>query len=125
MAALVCVLLTLSGPLLYFGLLDDPFIRSTGLPLIGLPALGLAGGILVARRKKGFVAKAGAGLSALVLAGVVYGFYFWARLPAGDRFQSMDRAPDVALPDTTGREHRLSEALKEGPVLLVFYRGFW
>lgn len=36
-----------------------------------------------------------------------------------------DVAPDFALPDLAGREHRLSAALARGPVVLVFHRGLW
>lgn len=34
-------------------------------------------------------------------------------------------APDFTLKDTSGSEVTLSEELKEGPVVLVFYRGIW
>lgn len=34
-------------------------------------------------------------------------------------------APDFTLPDATGRRVSLSERLKEGPVVLSFYRGEW
>jgi polyisoprenoid-binding protein YceI/peroxiredoxin len=36
-----------------------------------------------------------------------------------------DRAPDFTLPDAAGEKVRLSDALKDGPVVLVFYRGEW
>jgi peroxiredoxin len=36
-----------------------------------------------------------------------------------------DKAPDFELPDATGRQVRLSELLREGPVVLAFYRGEW
>ena len=36
-----------------------------------------------------------------------------------------DLAPDFELPDATGRPLRLVERLKEGPVVLKFYRGGW
>jgi peroxiredoxin len=36
-----------------------------------------------------------------------------------------DLAPDFTLPDATGRPVTLSERLKEGPVVLKFYRGGW
>jgi peroxiredoxin len=36
-----------------------------------------------------------------------------------------DDAPDFQLPDATGRPHRLSELLRDDPVVLVFYRGEW
>jgi peroxiredoxin len=36
-----------------------------------------------------------------------------------------DRAPDFTLPDATGKPVTLSERLKDGPVVLKFYRGGW
>jgi peroxiredoxin len=36
-----------------------------------------------------------------------------------------DRAPDFALPNARGRMTRLSDLLRRGPVVLVFYRGGW
>lgn len=36
-----------------------------------------------------------------------------------------DLAPDFTLPDATGKPVKLSERLKDGPVVLKFYRGGW
>lgn len=36
-----------------------------------------------------------------------------------------DLAPDFTLPDATGKTVKLSERLKDGPVVLKFYRGGW
>lgn len=36
-----------------------------------------------------------------------------------------DQAPDFKLPDATGKEITLSDELKNGPVILSFYRGGW
>ncbi len=36
-----------------------------------------------------------------------------------------DRAPDFALPNVKGGSLRLGDALKDGPVVLSFYRGSW
>ncbi len=36
-----------------------------------------------------------------------------------------DEAPDFELPDAKGKSVRFSELLKEGPVVLNFYRGGW
>jgi len=33
------------------------------------------------------------------------------------------RAPDFALSDINGRQHRLSDALKRGPVALIFFKS--
>lgn len=39
--------------------------------------------------------------------------------------QEGDLAPDFSLPRATGEEVQLSEVLKQGPVILSFYRGTW
>jgi cytochrome oxidase Cu insertion factor (SCO1/SenC/PrrC family) len=36
-----------------------------------------------------------------------------------------DAAPDFTLEDQRGRKVTLSEARARGPVVLVFYRGYW
>jgi peroxiredoxin len=36
-----------------------------------------------------------------------------------------DRAPDFTLSDAEGNQHRLSQYLARGPVLLLFFRGGW
>jgi cytochrome oxidase Cu insertion factor (SCO1/SenC/PrrC family) len=36
-----------------------------------------------------------------------------------------ETAPDFTLVDQNGRKHTLSAALARGPVVLVFYRGYW
>jgi peroxiredoxin len=35
------------------------------------------------------------------------------------------QAPDFTLPDTAGKLRRLSDQVRHGPLLLVFYRGDW
>jgi peroxiredoxin len=36
-----------------------------------------------------------------------------------------EQAPDLALPDTRGNVVRLSRLLRQGPVVISFYRGAW
>lgn len=36
-----------------------------------------------------------------------------------------DAAPDVTLPDALGREVRLSQLWRKGPLIVLFYRGGW
>jgi hypothetical protein len=36
-----------------------------------------------------------------------------------------DSAPDFTLPDATGKHVQLSSLLKNGPVVLTWYRGNW
>jgi cytochrome oxidase Cu insertion factor (SCO1/SenC/PrrC family) len=36
-----------------------------------------------------------------------------------------EKAPDFTLVDQNGRKRTLSAELAKGPVVLVFYRGYW
>lgn len=36
-----------------------------------------------------------------------------------------EQAPDFTLPDALGRAVTLSDLLKQGPVVMAFYRGAW
>ena len=36
-----------------------------------------------------------------------------------------DKAPDFALPNGDGKTVSLSDYTSRGPVVVVFYRGFW
>ena len=50
---------------------------------------------------------------------------FWYLEPRATPVQAQRRAPDFALPDHTGREVTLRSLLAKGPVVVIFYRGFW
>jgi peroxiredoxin len=39
--------------------------------------------------------------------------------------QAGQKAADFVLPDSTGKERRLSELASAGPLVLLFYRGHW
>ena len=42
-----------------------------------------------------------------------------------DALKAGDVAPDFDLPDAAGQQVRLAERLRDGPVVLKFYRGGW
>ena len=44
---------------------------------------------------------------------------------AKDAINIGDKAPEFSLPNVRGGDLRLSEALRQGPVVLSFYRGGW
>ena len=50
--------------------------------------------------------------------------YGYASFCAGAPSQG-EQAPDFELPTHTGETLRLHDALADGPVLLMVYRGFW
>ena len=52
-------------------------------------------------------------------------FFGLAALPEAPRFSELEVAPDFALLDHRGQTVSLHGALEAGPLLMVFYRGFW
>jgi hypothetical protein len=47
------------------------------------------------------------------------------QFPIGAALKTGDKAPDFTLPDALGRPVSLAERLKNGPVVVTFYRGGW
>jgi hypothetical protein len=120
------VLLAFGGPLAYTLLLDNPFLRRTGLPawVLFVPALILA---LAAFRDPRWRARIPA-VAALAVAGFfTWAFYFMMVVPAPPQatWLASNVAEDFTLPDHTGQPVSLRQAHDNGPVLLVFYRGHW
>ncbi len=123
--ALTGLLLVLLGPVAYFLLLDFPILRASGAPAMGLIAAGAAAGVVAARRDARIWVRGLAVLNILLLLGSVWVLFGMLALPAPDGVTALTVAPDFTLPDHQGRAVSLSEAWAQGPVLLVFYRGFW
>jgi FtsH-binding integral membrane protein len=124
--ALAGLLLTLTGPVLfYLFFLDQPFLRSTGLPAVVLMLVGLAVGVWAIRGDRRLRIRVLGGLNLLLAGLFVVGFCYGMVLPAGSPPVVGETAPDFTLADQTDKEVTLSEALSTGPVLLMFYRGYW
>ena len=123
--ALVGLLLSLGGPILYMLLLDTPMFRSTGLPAWVLLALGLGcAGVAAVRDTRLHVRLTAAGAFLLAIAFVV-GFFGLAAVPKATTLAKLEIAPDFTLSDHTNTPVSLRDARAAGPVLLVFYRGHW
>ena len=119
------LLLVLLGPVAYFLLLDFPSLRSSGAPGLGLMAAGSAAGVVAARRDtRAWVQGLGV-LNIALLLGFVVALFVVFTLPQAEGVTNLTLAPDFTVPDHLGQPVTLSEAWAEGPVLLVFYRGFW
>ena len=123
--ALVGLLLSLGGPILYMLLLDVPMFRSSGLPAWVLLAVGLGcAGVAAVRDTRLRVGLASGGALLLAIAFVV-GFFGLAAVPEATTLTTLEIAPDFTLPDHTNTPVSLRDARAAGPVLLVFYRGHW
>jgi hypothetical protein len=125
--AVAGLLMTIVGGVSYYFLLEVPWIRATGWPNLVVMLIGLALGIASARRAR---RKLTLGLvigQVLFIALFVVSLTVFTALPEPQSSAEVAsrQAPDFTLPDHTGKSVSLAEALARGPVLLVFYRGFW
>jgi succinate dehydrogenase hydrophobic anchor subunit len=120
------LVLTLAGPVLfYLFFLDQPFLRSTGLPAIVLMLVGLAVGVWAIYGDRRLRIRILGGLNLLLAVLVVIYFGYGMVLPAGSPPAAGEAAPDFTLTNHAGEQVTLSRTLSAGPVLLVFYRGYW
>lgn len=56
---------------------------------------------------------------------LVFAFGAFAQTARKEAIKVSETAPDFTLSDNSGKQITLSEAVKEAPVVLVFYRGSW
>lgn len=120
------LLLALAAPVVYMLLLDNPFQRATGAVMFGMLILAAIVGLLGAQRKRRLWGWIVGALPAALLAFAAVGFTAFAKLPAEQgAIQVGDAPPMFTLADQTGRPVALATAMRGGPQLLVFYRGFW
>lgn len=123
--AIAGLLAIVAGPFIYAGMMEVPWIRSTGLPAFGLMAVGLFLSFVAIQRRRGLAVKIVAGLNLAFVLLFAFGFFVMAAVPQSDEFVNLKKAPEFALKSETGQTVTLAEARTKGPVLLVFYRGFW
>lgn len=123
--AVAGVALTLAGAIAYFLLLDQQFLRSTGLPALAGMALGVFCAVQALRRDRRKRVIILCALNGLIVAAFWGMLLLGTRLPEDHALARGDHAPDFTLPDHTGHDVHLADRLASGPVLLVFYRGHW
>ncbi|HKQ50256.1 MAG TPA: hypothetical protein VJZ71_19440 [Phycisphaerae bacterium] len=123
--AVLGVVLCLAAPFAYMALLDQPFLRSTGLAGFGLLIAGTLLGWVAALQDPRWRIRILAIIETLFLVFGIYGFFGLGAVPESPSFAALTSPPDFSLPDHTGQPVKLSDAYSTGPVLLVFYRGFW
>lgn len=124
-SALAGLLLALAGPVSYVAFLDQPFLRATGAAGFALLILGTLIGWMAATRDRRKWVRGAAIFNTLLLGLFAYGLFGLSALPESQSFAAMSSPPDFTLPDENNRPVKLSDTYSAGPVLLVFYRGFW
>jgi hypothetical protein len=124
-AAVGGIILAIAGPASYMMLIDVPRIRSTGAPAFVLLLLGLWLSIVGMKRGPRVSTKILAGLNFAWVALFFFGFFVMGAIPDSPKFDGLKTAPDFTLKDENNSAVSLADARSSGPVLLVFYRGFW
>lgn len=119
------LLLVILGPVAYMLLIDIPWLRSSGIAAFVLMGAGTILAVRAALMDRRLRCRSLAVLSLLITATWLVGFFILARIPQAPDFAALQSAPDFTLPDEEGRPVSMKAAVSEGPVLLVFYRGFW
>ncbi len=117
--------LALLGMPLYGMLVDVPFLRSTGLSALVPMLAGVVLAIVSLSRRAKLTARIVAGVTLLLPVAFAGLFFVAGSLPAPQREAALTQAIDFTLEDEQRRPVTLSDAFRSGPVLLVFYRGFW
>lgn len=109
----------------YFWLIDVPWIRSSAGPVwVALAvATGLAAYCWPRDTRKRTRIAAGAILAFAAFA--IWAFFVAARLPSVSAPALGQSAPDAEFVAVDGQKSTITEAVQEGPLLLVFYRGHW
>jgi hypothetical protein len=117
--------LCLLAPGAWYLWIDSPRMRATGAPAWVL----IGAGVLLAwfgwRSDRRVRVLGVAIITTLLLAGFVWSFFVFAALPGVEAARELEHAPDFTLPDAQGESVHLYEVLGKGPVLLVFFRGWW
>lgn len=131
------VLVTIAGGVSYYFLLDVVWLRDIGWPNIIVMLAGLALTISAGWKTRRKLTVGLAVGQTLFIALFVVSLTVFTVLPAPQRTvadssvspdaapPSAREAPTFTLPDHTGDPVSLADTLARGPVLLVFYRGFW
>lgn len=107
-------------------LLDIPSIRSTAWVNFIMVGADVAIGIWLALRWRRRIVTVLAGVNVTVLVLFTAAFFFMMTVPTtGHELATGQPAADFTLPNHDGSSVSLADFHAKGPVLLVFYRGFW
>ena len=125
--AALATIVTIGSGLAFLALIDSPYVRTTGQPSATLMCLGAVLSLIGLRFRPRWP-----GIIASVLCVAMAGTFVWqlyfVRLPSPAPLPQAAKTAgglDFSLRDSAGKTWRLSDFRDKGPVLVVFYRGFW
>ena len=117
--------LLLAAPFVYLALINNELQRRTALVSFVMIFAGMGltaySAFIDPRLWKGILAT----VQALMTAFAVFAWIFWAKLPSNQSPAIGMVAPDFVTVDQNAKTFQLRPAHAKGPLLLVFYRGYW
>jgi hypothetical protein len=116
--------LCIAAPFAWAFTLDNAFLRSTGAASWVCLALGIALAVTAARADRRRWVRVSFGVDVAIVAVFAVTYFTFPKLPAAQS-PALERAPDFELTASDGARVHLADELTRGPVLLVFYRGYW
>ena len=123
--SLLGLFITLAATISYF-LLPLLGVRASAAPFMVLAVVGMAICIWGVTQKRGWLSIGSLCVSLFFGLGLILTLTVLMRLPQpGQVASTIQKFPDVSLPNQNGTPVRLASYQGKGPVLLVFYRGFW
>ena len=120
--AFVGLALVVAAPFAYAALVNDVVAARTGWPLFAAVIVGLALATIAAVRDARLRTRVAAALALAGALGWTAMFFVALRTPG---VAPLATAPDVTLVGPDGAPVSLAVERAKGPVLLVFYRGWW
>jgi hypothetical protein len=116
----------LIGLAVYWFLMDISWVRSTALPSLVLIAGGLAVCGFAVYQQRSITTIASTSLASLLGMLFVFLIFGLTRLPAAAAAPQVGQnAPAFSISNQLGQKVALADLHKNGPALLVFYRGHW
>lgn len=123
--AALALSLVIAGPVCYVMLMEIPWILSSGLPAFALMIVGCVIGIMAATSDQRWRIRVVAAVNVALTGLFAFGFFVLAGIPESETFATISEVPEFVLPDEEGNPVSLRDTVNAGPVLLVFYRGYW
>lgn len=121
---LAAVALAAAAPVVYVASLDVPFLRRSGLVLFALLILAMAC-VGRARSLQAPLSRVAVVVVFAITLWTAWLFFVKARLPVEHAPAVGAPAPSFVAAAYDGSSFDLAAARRSGPILLVFFRGFW
>jgi peptidoglycan/LPS O-acetylase OafA/YrhL len=123
--AIAGFLLSMSSFFVYLALVDNTWQRESGAYALAYAAFGALGGLIGLFGSKRWPPRIIGLMAVLLSLFFLYVFFPASRIPEMRGVAVGEAAPPFTLISQNNVATSLTDALEQGPVMLVFYRGHW